>query len=171
MMKNLVVVVAASLLLAACATQKTEVGSNAAPAGKSAGTEMNGNTAGASSANTVAAELRALQAKSVYFDFDKSDVKPEYRDTVTQQAGWLKAHGNYKVTLEGNCDERGSDEYNLALGNRRAVAVHHMLAALGVNGANVKDVSYGYERPRLTCHEEKCWKENRRVDFNYSQAK
>lgn len=170
-MKNLLVVFAASLLLAACATQKSsDVAANGGAAGSASGGAAGMNAKGGSANSAALAEdLKAMQAKSVYFDFDKSDVKSQYHDTIESEANWLKAHGAYKVALEGNADERGSDEYNLALGNRRATSVHRMLAALGVNNANMKDVSYGYERPRLTCHEEKCWKENRRVDFNYSQ--
>jgi peptidoglycan-associated lipoprotein len=118
-------------------------------------------------AKKLADELQLLKDKSVYFDFDKSFIKPEFHDTVQQQAEFIKSHGNDVVTLEGNCDERGSEEYNLALGERRASAVRKMLEALGVPEGQMKTVSYGEDRPRLTCHEERCWKENRRVDFDH----
>lgn len=118
-------------------------------------------------ARRLAEQLQALKNKSVYFDFDKSIVKPEFQDTVLQQSEFIKSHGNDTVTLEGNCDERGSDEYNLALGDRRANAVRKLLELSGVPANQVKTVSFGEEKPRLTCHAEECWKENRRVDFNH----
>lgn len=116
-------------------------------------------------ANALAGQLRALEGKSVYFDFDKSAIKPEYGDVIQQQADFIKAHGNDTVTIQGNCDERGSAKYNLALGERRADAVRKELEALGVPASQLKTVSFGKGKPRLTCHSEKCWKENRRADF------
>ncbi len=116
-------------------------------------------------ANKLAAELQMLQKESVHFDFDKYAVKPEYQDAIQKQADFIKGHKNDVVTLEGNCDERGSKAYNLALGSRRASAVLKSLKQLGVPASQIKTVSYGKEKPRLLCHEEKCWKENRRVDF------
>ena len=115
----------------------------------------------------LAEQLQDLKNKSVYFDFDKSIVKPEYQDTLQQQADFIKSHGNDTVTLEGNCDERGSNEYNLALGDRRATAVRKTLEVLGVPISQMKTASFGEEKPRLTCHAEACWKENRRVDFDH----
>ena len=116
-------------------------------------------------AQKLAAELQALQKRSVYFDFDKYAVKPEYQETVQQQAAFLKTHKNDIVTVEGNADERGSAEYNLALGDRRANAVRKNLELLGIPTAQIKTLSFGEEKPRLLCHEEKCWQENRRDDF------
>ena len=119
----------------------------------------------ADEAQKAAAELQALQRKSVYFDFDKYVVKPEYVEVVRQQAEFIKMHKNDFVTVEGNTDERGSGEYNLALGDRRAEAVRKNLEILGVPAAQIRAVSFGEEKPRLTCHEEKCWQEDRRDDF------
>lgn len=116
-------------------------------------------------ANKLAAELQELQKQSVFFDFDKSDIKPEYRDVIQKQAEFIKTHKNDVVTVEGNCDERGSPEYNLALGSRRANAARKNLELLGVSATQIKTVSLGEEKPRLSCHEEKCWQENRRDDF------
>jgi len=118
-------------------------------------------------AEKLAAEMRNLQNQSVYFDFDKSELKPEYRDVIQNQATFLNAHRNDLVTVEGNCDERGSDEYNLALGDKRANTALKNLELLGVLPTQIKTVSFGNEKPRMTCHEEKCWKENRRDDFNH----
>ena len=113
----------------------------------------------------LAAEIQELQKQSIYFDFDKADIKPEYKDVIVKQAEFIKAHKNDVVTVEGNCDERGSTEYNVALGDRRANAARNSLELLGVPETQIKTVSLGEEKPRLTCHEENCWKENRRDDF------
>jgi peptidoglycan-associated lipoprotein len=113
----------------------------------------------------MAAQLQALQKESVYFDYDRYAVKPAYRDAAQHEAEWMRTHKNDTVTLEGNTDDRGSPEYNLALGAKRAHAVHQALVALGVPTARIKDVSLGEAKPRATCDEEKCWQENRRVDF------
>lgn len=118
-------------------------------------------------ASKLAAELQGLQKESVYFDFDKYAVKAEYRDAIQKQASFIKGHKNDVVTLEGNADERGSEKYNLALGNRRAKAVLKSLERLGVPASQIRTVSFGKDHPRLVCHEEKCWKENRRVDFEH----
>jgi len=116
-------------------------------------------------ADKLASEIQALQKQSVYFDFDKFSVKPEFLEIVNQQAAFIKMHKQDVVTIEGNADERGSTEYNLALGDKRAYAVEKALELLGVSSAQVNAVSFGEEKPRLLCHEEKCWTENRRVDF------
>ncbi|MBI4937927.1 MAG: peptidoglycan-associated lipoprotein Pal [Nitrosomonadales bacterium] len=119
----------------------------------------------ADAANLRESELRELQRLSIYFDFDKYAVKPEYQNVIQKQAEFIKAHKNDQVTVEGNADERGSAEYNLGLGDRRANAVRRNLELLGVSATQIKAISLGEEKPRLACHEEKCWQENRRDDF------
>lgn len=163
------VIILASLFLAACAsTSKTDSAQPAQPAESKPATAAPA-TAAATAAELAAsklnAELQALRQQSIYFDFDKYAVKPEYRDVILKQAEFLKSHKNDIVTLEGNTDEQGSPEYNLALGEKRATAVEKSLKLLGIPKAQIKVVSLGEEKPRLECHEEKCWKENRRVDF------
>ena len=116
-------------------------------------------------AEKLAAEMRELQKRSVYFDFDQYIVKPAYQEVIRQQAEFIKAHKNDVVTIQGNADERGSAEYNLALGDNRANAARKNLELLGVAATQIKTASMGEEKPRLTCHEEKCWQENRRDDF------
>lgn len=118
-----------------------------------------------SAAGKSTANLQKLQDKSVYFDFDSFAVISEYRDVLMQQAELIKNHKDEILVLEGNADERGSSEYNLALGNKRAASVRKSLELLGIPPSKIKIVSLGKENPRLTCHEEKCWHENRRVDF------
>lgn len=115
-----------------------------------------------------AVEAQASQAQSVYFELDKSVVAHDGRELVQKQAEFIRQHKNDVVTVVGNCDERGSDEYNLALGQRRADTVKKLLEASGVRAKRIKTVTLGKEKPRLSCHEEKCWKENRRADFEHS---
>jgi len=98
----------------------------------------------------------------VFFDFDRSDLRPDARRTVERWAGWLKQYPAVTVTVEGHADERGTREYNLALGERRATAVRQYLAALGVDTARLRTVSYGKERPVCGTHSEDCWSQNRR---------
>lgn len=109
----------------------------------------------------------ALQAKdtSVYFEFAKSNIDSQYNATISDDVTAVKTHKGENVTLEGNTDERGSAEYNLGLGQRRADAVKKRMVAAGVSARRIKTVSLGKEKPRASCHDESCWKENRRVDF------
>ena len=103
--------------------------------------------------------------RSVYFEFDKYDVKPEYRTLVESHARWLKANPQGRLTIEGNADEQGSREYNLALGQRRAESVGKLMMLYGVRPEQIEAISYGEERPRNSGHDEKAWAENRRSDF------
>jgi len=109
--------------------------------------------------------IKELTKKSVYFDYDEFIIKPQFQDVIQQQAGFIKTTPNDKVTIEGNADERGSSEYNLALGQKRAEVVRKSLVILGVPDSRLEAISYGKEKPRADCHEERCWQENRRVDF------
>lgn len=173
-----VIVVLASFLFVACASTPKENSPQAKEATNSSSAITNSGATGKSDAEIemrkleearklerVRNESRELQKQSVYFDFDKYAVKPEYLEIVRQQAEFIKMHKNIIVTLEGNADERGSAEYNLALGDKRANAVRKNLELLGVPATQIRAASMGEEKPRLTCHEKKCWKENRRSDF------
>ena len=108
-----------------------------------------------------------LSKRSVYFDYDKFDVKSEYTSLVEAHAKYLLQHGDAKVTLQGNTDERGSREYNLALGQRRAEGVKKMLLLLGAAEAQVEAVSLGEEKPRAAGSNEAAWAQNRRSDILY----
>ena len=123
-------------------------------------------TGGAQTQNTVqpGTEQDLVQnvGDRVFFDFDKSDIKPEGRQVLQKQADWLKKYPNVTVTVEGHCDERGTREYNLALGERRATAVKKMLVALGVPANRVSTISYGKERPAVVGSNEAAWAQNRR---------
>ena len=123
----------------------------------------------ADDAQALAAKLRQqvadLDSKSVFFDFDAFVVKSDYDAMLRDQAAFLKANPGDKLVVQGNTDERGGSEYNLALGQKRAEAVRTSLSVLGVPGDRVEATSFGKEKPRATCHDESCWSQNRRVDF------
>ena len=177
-MKKYIVVMAVSLSLIACAsTTKSDAPKltvsqdrnlEVKPVKNEVSTRLQNTAEPDISANKLAGQAQhaqQLKKESVYFDFDKSEVKPEFQEVIKKQDDFLLADKNDAVTLEGNCDERGSAEYNLALGDRRAHSVSNQLQILGITKERINTVSNGEEKPRLVCHEERCWKENRRVDF------
>jgi peptidoglycan-associated lipoprotein len=103
----------------------------------------------------------------VYFDYDSADIKPEYTSVVAAHAKYLSSNGSLKVRLEGNTDERGSREYNIGLGERRAQTVRRALLLQGVSEAQVTTLSYGEERPAAAGSDEAAYAKNRRVEFGY----
>ena len=103
----------------------------------------------------------------ILFDFDSFVVKPEYQSLVEQHARFLQANGGRNVTLEGHTDERGSREYNLALGQKRAEAVRRSLTLVGAGDAQIEAVSFGEEKPAVEGHTEAAWSQNRRVELRY----
>ncbi len=111
--------------------------------------------------------LRAarFEGESIYFDFDKSFIKPEYRSVLEEKAQFLKDYPDIRVRIEGNCDERGTNEYNLALGERRSNSAKGFLTSLGVSADRIEMISYGEERPLFPGHNEEAWAQNRRDDF------
>ncbi|HTQ53227.1 MAG TPA: OmpA family protein [Bryobacteraceae bacterium] len=108
-----------------------------------------------------------------YFDYDKSDIRADARDALTKDADALKAifasFPDATITVEGHCDERGSAQYNIALGDRRATAARDFLIQLGIPGDKLKPISYGKEHPQCTEHNEECWQKNRRAHFSTGQ--
>jgi peptidoglycan-associated lipoprotein len=118
-------------------------------------------------AEVSAEDLFSQNIKDAYFDFDKSDIRPDAQQALTSDSDFLKAHTDIKFTIEGHCDERGSEEYNLGLGDRRATAAKNFLVNLGVNGDLINTISYGKDRPVCTDHDESCWQQNRRAHFHY----
>jgi len=109
-----------------------------------------------------------LSKRVIYFDFDKSEVKAEYRSIIAAHAAYLKANRSARVTLEGHADERGTREYNLGLGERRGNSVTGVLSAGGATGSQLNVVSYGEERPVCRVSDEDCWWQNRRVEIVYT---
>lgn len=173
-----------ALTLSACgtkggtqATVEDRTGGTAGTASSAQGTETTG-VAGSGVAGSAVGEQYAgdprkdpgspLSKRSVFFDFDRFVVKDEYRPMLEAHAGYLKSKPDARVTLEGNADERGSREYNLALGQKRAEALKKMLTLLGAREEQVEAVSLGEEKPRCSEANEACWSQNRRDDMLYT---
>jgi peptidoglycan-associated lipoprotein len=110
-------------------------------------------------------ELFRANVLDAFFDYDKSDIRPDARDALSKTAEFLRAHQQIRVVIEGHCDERGSTEYNLGLGERRSQAVRQFLISLGVSADRMETVSLGKERPFCTESNEPCWQQNRRGHF------
>ena len=146
----------ALLMLAACSSTPPETPPPGPPGGP---------PGGAGSRNIVPGSQQDLEASAgdrVFFAFDRADISPEARQILVRQADWLRRYPNVTVTIEGHCDERGTREYNLALGARRANAVKEYLVSLGVSAGRLETISYGKERPICTESDESCWAQNRR---------
>ncbi|HKN26775.1 MAG TPA: peptidoglycan-associated lipoprotein Pal [Roseiarcus sp.] len=108
-------------------------------------------------------EFNQTVGDRVFFDTDQTDLSPAAQATLDKQAAWLNLYNRYSFTIEGHADERGTREYNFALGARRAQAVHDYLVAKGVSAARMKTISYGKERPVAVCDDISCWSQNRRA--------
>jgi len=114
-------------------------------------------------------QLFAQNVKDIYFDYDKSDVRASEQSSIQADAAFLQQHSSINVTVEGHCDERGSTEYNLALGDNRASAVKNALVGAGIAADRIKTASLGKERPFCTESNEACWQQNRRGHFVYAK--
>jgi len=110
-------------------------------------------------------EIWAREVRDAYFDLDKADIRPDARAALSKTADFLKNYPRFKVIVEGHCDERGSTEYNLGLGDRRATAVKQYLVSLGIAADRISTVSYGKEKPFCMESNEACWQQNRRGHF------
>ncbi len=114
-------------------------------------------------------DLFSQNIKDVYFDYDKSDVRGDQQSSVQADIAFLNQHANVNFTIEGHCDERGSTEYNLALGDQRASSVKNALTAGGISASRIKTISYGKEKPFCTESNEACWQQNRRGHLVYQK--
>jgi peptidoglycan-associated lipoprotein len=124
---------------------------------------------GAPGTRKVMGEVQAFESEPVYFDFDRSDIKAEYRPVLEKKAAWLKARPDYRLRVEGHCDDRGTEEYNLALGEKRALRVKDYLVDLGVPAGRISTISYGEERPAVRGNDDETWARNRRAEFRLSE--
>jgi len=155
-------------LLAACAGQDVKDQPKAAVEDRTAqGADAKSAGQQSVTANPLKDPNNILSKRSVYYDFDKSDVKAEYKPMVEAHSKYLTGNKGAKVAVQGNCDERGSREYNIALGNRRADSVRKIMNVMGASDSQIEVVSFGEEKPHAACHDESCWKENRRSDIVY----
>ena len=176
---KLVLVLAATTALAACegtmgakeddamaAPDSSETASGTG--GDSTGTSATGlGESGGFQGHPLDDPASPLAARTIYFEFDSSDIRASERDTVEAHARYLSEHSGASITLEGHADERGSREYNVALGERRANSVRQLMTLLGASGQQIRTVSYGEERPAATGHDEASWRLNRRVEIIY----
>ncbi len=160
------------LLLGACASQQAAQAPQSSPApqstAQSPATQTQPVTPQSVAMNPLHDPNSTLAKRSVYYDFDKSDLKPEYRPLVEAHSGYMREHAAATVRIEGNCDERGSREYNLALGQRRADGVKKALELLGVPDQRIETTSWGEEKPKAAGHDEAAWAQNRRSDIIYT---
>jgi peptidoglycan-associated lipoprotein len=109
-----------------------------------------------------------LILRNIYFDFDRSSIRPDYQPVMEGIADWLNRNGHKQLLIEGHCDERGTSEYNLALGERRSLSVRKYLVGLGISPDRLHTISYGEEKPAVSGHDESAWAENRRAEFKVS---
>lgn len=157
-MKTMSACLLGMLVLAGCA------GSNVKDQGQAS---SNAAQAKGAAADPFSDPSSLLSKRSVYFDYNRFNVKAADKPVLDAHGRYLNEHAGANLVLEGNADERGSREYNLALGNRRAESAKKALLILGARDKQVEVVSFGKEKPKATCHEESCWAENRRADLNY----
>ena len=150
----LVAVMGAALLLTACANKPT-----ASTAGMTSGVTMGGAGGPPGSSQDFVVNV----GDRVFFETDSTELTPQSRDTLEKQAQWLQRYGTYAFTIEGHADERGTREYNIALGARRAQSTRDYLISRGIQAARIKTISYGKERPVAVCNDISCWSQNRRA--------
>ncbi|WP_244597743.1 peptidoglycan-associated lipoprotein Pal [Roseitalea porphyridii] len=145
------IVAIAALTITGCAQNRSNLPDNAGDLG------LSGAAPGSTQDFTVNVGDR------IFFDTDSSVIRADAQTTLARQAQWLNQYPNYQITVEGHADERGTREYNLALGARRAAATRAFLESRGVSGARIRTISYGKERPVATCDAASCWNQNRRA--------
>ena len=176
-MRNLIFVAFIAVILAGCKTTPTDesapVEDKSATATTPGGATTGGTSGtGVSGTSGTSSPLRdpnnILSKRSVYFDFDSYVVRDEFKPLVEAHAKYLQSNRNARLTIQGNADERGSHEYNVALAQKRSDSVKRMMVLLGVTEIQVETVSFGKEKPRNQGHDEVAWAENRRDDMVYA---
>jgi peptidoglycan-associated lipoprotein len=176
MVLALLIVVPAMLLATSCAKKQVDTGMSTTEPGMTSEDEMNAQAA--EKARLEAERLKAEEEEraraaaresftndDIHFEFDSASLLPEAQDLLSKKAGYMLAMSGTSITIEGNCDERGTDAYNMALGERRAEAAKAYLVNLGVNPSQINTISYGEERPVDPAHNEAAWAKNRRDHF------
>ena len=178
-MKKLLIGASLALLLTACASKDpiketkvedrpvstTTTSTTTTPSTQ--GTQGQQSGVAKSTTNPLTDPSSPLSKRVVYFEYDKDSVKPEYAALVQAHANYLSQNRNRKVRLEGHADERGSREYNMALGQRRSDAVRKATAVLGVGNERIETLSFGEDKPKSSGHDEAAWAQNRRVEIVY----
>jgi peptidoglycan-associated lipoprotein len=141
-------VLCAALIIAACANKPTDQGQNGMIGAATPGSQQ---------------DFVVNVGDRVFFDTDSSELTPQSLATLNKQAQWLQIYNRYNFTIEGHADERGTREYNIALGARRAQTVRDYLVSRGIDGSRMRTISYGKERPVAICNDISCWSQNRRA--------
>jgi peptidoglycan-associated lipoprotein len=178
-MRALWTILIASALAACATTQAPDTqppagvedrapGTRAVPAKPVTGVDLTGDKPAAPASAPHRDPANILSQRSVYYDFDKYDIKDEFKPVIEAHAAYLRENSGLKMLIQGNTDERGSREYNIALGQRRSEGVKRMLLLLGVREEQVEAVSLGEEKPKETGHNEEAWTRNRRSDMLYA---
>ena len=166
MFQRILAIVAATFLLAACETASQVSGDSASTSASNTASSSSASSSSASAEKTPAeklAEKLAQVGDTVNFDFDSAELTVSARSTLNRQSAFLSVNPGLMIVIEGHADERGTREYNLALGDRRATAVRDYLVAKGIDSARVRTVSYGKERPTASGSDEGAWAKNRRA--------
>ena len=161
MFQRILAVVAVTFLIAACETASQVSGDSASNTASSSAASSSSSSS--ASAEKTSAEKLAQVGDTVNFDFDSAELTVSARSTLNRQSAFLSVNPDLMIVIEGHADERGTREYNLALGERRATAVRDYLVAKGINAARVRTVSYGKERPAVSGSDEAAWAKNRRA--------
>ena len=173
-MKKLIIPALLTMMVVGCSTTPVPDENGGAPVESRNGAGVTSVTASGVDANGLPRELTdpksKLSQRSIYFDLDKYEVKDEYKDLLAAHAKYLVAHRDFKMLIQGNTDERGSREYNLSLGQKRADAVKRSLTLLGAREDQLESVSLGEEKPKSTGNDDAAWAENRRADMLYKAA-
>jgi peptidoglycan-associated lipoprotein len=174
-MKNVALYLAIAAIAAGCASKETQT--DAPVADRSSGVSQPSRSASSSTTpaqqptiagNPLRDPSNILSKRSVFFDYDSNAVKDEFRPIVQAHSRYMGDKRDSRIRIEGNADERGSREYNLALGQRRAESVKKMMTVLGVTDQRIETISYGEEKPMSPGHDEQAWAQNRRADIKYA---
>ena len=174
-MKNVALYLAIAVIAAGCASKETQT--DAPVTDRSSGVSQPSRSASSSTTpsqqpsiagNPLRDPSNILSKRSVFFDYDSNAVKDEYRGMVQAHSRYLGDKRDSRIRIEGNCDERGSREYNLALGQKRAESVKKMMTVLGVSDGRIETISFGEEKPMSSGHDEQAWSQNRRADIKYA---
>ena len=156
-----------AISIAACSTAKKEEEMPVTPTDQATDARQGAQEQGAITSNPFEDPSNPLSKRTVYFEFDSSEIKPADREVIMAHAQYLASHPQTKVVLEGHADERGSREYNIALGERRAKAVSQFMLLQGASQSQIDVISFGEERPIALGHDESAWSLNRRVEIIY----
>jgi peptidoglycan-associated lipoprotein len=174
-MKNVALYLAIAALAAGCSSTDTKTDAPVSdrsavsqPTPSASSTTSRPTAQPAVTGNPLRDPSNILSKRSVFFDYDSNQVKDEYKGMVQAHSRYLGDKRDSKIRIEGNCDERGSREYNLALGQRRAESVKKMMTVLGVGDGRIETVSFGEEKPMAPGHDEQAWSQNRRADIKYA---